>query len=84
MQIDFKNNSISWMTYSGIQGLEMLALDWFCLLGIPGSDWDDQEALKLHVTRNLIQHFFLFFSSLVLVDAPLSSFLLGLYTFFMY
>ena len=45
MQFDFKNKSKSWLTYSGFQGLEVLVLDWFCLLVIPGSDWDGQEAL---------------------------------------
>ena len=34
------------MSYSEFQGLGVLAFDWFCLLRIPGGDWNDQEAFK--------------------------------------
>ena len=66
MQFDLKNNSILWMTYSGIQGLRVLVLDWFCLLGIPGSDWDGQEALKFPGTMKSCQHFVVIFQVLFL------------------
>ena len=72
------------MTYSGIQGLEMLALDWFCLLVIPGSDWDGPRILKLPQVMNSCLHFFWIFPSFVLDAAPLSSLALGLHIILMY
>ena len=40
MRFEFKKKTKSWLTYSELQGLGVLVLDWFCLLVIPGSDWD--------------------------------------------
>ena len=84
MQTDFKNTWMSWLTYSGIQGLETLVLDWYMLLMIPGNDWNDQEALKLLRIMNSSLHFFGVFSNIVLAAAPASSLALGLQWFYMY
>ena len=65
--IEIKNRVVSRRTYSAYKGLRMRGFDWDSLCALPGIDWDQYQALKMPLGLISISHFFMIFSTLVLL-----------------